>query len=113
MFQTPNIHYEVADKATGLHAAGLGAIQLLVERLQLARDLNTRLCLLKRHVPYYESDHILNLAYNLLAGGKTINDLERLRSNETYLDVLGPSASPTLPPPAISCAASRPTTSTP
>lgn len=94
MFQTPNIHYEAADKATGLHAAGLGAIQLLVERLQLARDLNTRLCLLKRHVPYYESDHILNLAYNLLAGGKTINDLERLRSNETYLDVLGAQRSP-------------------
>ena len=89
MFQTPTIHYEIADKATGLHAAGLGAIQLLVERLQLAPDLNTRLCLLKRHVPYYESDHILNLAYNLLAGGKTINDLERLRTNETYLDVLG------------------------
>jgi hypothetical protein len=94
MFQTPNLHYEVADKASGLHAAGLGAVQLLVERLQLARDLNRRLCLLKRHVPYYESDHVLNLAYNLLGGGKTIDDLERLRTNETYLDVLGAQRSP-------------------
>jgi Transposase DDE domain group 1 len=89
MFQTPNIHYDLAAKDKGLAAAGLGAIQLLVERLQLARAFNTRLCLLKRHVPYYESDHALNLAYNLLAGGKTLDDLERLRTNETYLDILG------------------------
>src|SRR5262249_59319707 len=94
MFQTPNIHYDLAAKDQGFHAAGLGAIQLLVERLQFARDLNSRLCLLKRHVPYYESDHILNLAYNLLTGGKTIDDLERLRNNETYLDVLGAQRSP-------------------
>ncbi len=89
MFQTPNLHYDLTAKDKGFHAAGLGAIQLLVERLQLARDLDTRLCLLKRHVPYYESDHILNLAYNLLAGGKTLDDLALLRANETYLDVLG------------------------
>ena len=94
MFTTPNLHYDLTAKDKGLHAAGLGAIQLLVERLQLARDLNTRLCLLKRHVPYYESDHLLNLAHNLLAGGKTINDLERLRTNETYLDALGAQRSP-------------------
>jgi hypothetical protein len=89
MFQTPNSRYDLTAKDQGLHAAGLGAIQLLVEHLQLARDLNTRLWLLKRHVPYYESDHICNLAYNLLTGGKTLDDLERLRNHETYLDVLG------------------------
>src|SRR5262249_43736687 len=89
MFQTPNLHYDLTVKDQGLHAAGLGAIQLPVEHLQSARDLNRRLCLLKRHVPYYESDHICNLAYNLLTGGKTIDDLERLRNHETYLDVLG------------------------
>jgi hypothetical protein len=89
MFQTPNIRYDLTTKDKGLHAAGLGTVQLLVQRLQLARDFNTRLCLLKRHVPYYESDHILNLAYNLLTGGKTLDDLELLRTDETYLDVLG------------------------
>jgi hypothetical protein len=89
MFGTQNIHFEIADKAKGLRCAGLGALQLLVQKLDLADALNQRLHLLKRHVPYFESDHILNLAYNLLVGGKTINDLELLRNNETYLDVLG------------------------
>jgi hypothetical protein len=89
MFQAPNIHYDIAAKTKGLNAAGLGVFHLLEQRLGLADALNDRLHLLKRHVPYFESDHILNLTYNLLAGGQTINDLELLRNNELYLDLLG------------------------
>jgi hypothetical protein len=89
LFQGQNIHFEVADKAKGLRCAGLGAVQLLVQRLGLADALNARLHLLKRHVPYFESDHVLNLTYNFLVGGKTLNDLELLRNDETYLDALG------------------------
>lgn len=89
LFRDRNIHYDVGDKARGLHAAGLGACQLLVQRLGLADAIDGELHLLKRHLPYFESDHVLNLAYNFLAGGKAIQDLERLRNNETYLDALG------------------------
>jgi hypothetical protein len=89
MFQTPNIHFEIAAKAKGLRCAGLGALQLLIQKLDLADGLNQRLHLLKRHVPYFESDHLLNLTYNFLVGGKTLNDLELLRNHETYLDILG------------------------
>ncbi len=89
MFGHQNIHFEIADKAKGLRCAGLGAVQLLVQQLDLAGGINSRLHLLKRHVPYFESDHILNLAYNLLVGGRTLNDLELLRNDEIYLDVLG------------------------
>ena len=89
MFQDQNIHYDIAAKSKGLNGAGLGALHLLVQRLGLPEALNTQLHLLKRHVPYFESDHILNLTYNFLAGGQTINDLELLRNNETYLNVLG------------------------
>jgi hypothetical protein len=89
MFRERNVHYEIADKARGLHAGGLGACQLLVQRLGLADAIDRQLHLLKRHLPYFESDHILNLAYNFVAGGKNLQDLERLRTNETYLDALG------------------------
>jgi hypothetical protein len=89
LFRPQNIHYDLADKATGLHCGGLGAFLLLVQRLGLTRALDDHLHLLKRHVPYFESDHVLNLTYNFLVGGRTINDLELLRNNETYLDVLG------------------------
>jgi hypothetical protein len=89
MFKDRNIHYDLADKTKGLRCAGLGVFQLLTQRLKLADALNDRVHLLKRHVPYFESDHILNLVFNILAGGKTLNDLELLRNNETYLDTLG------------------------
>jgi hypothetical protein len=94
MFRQQNIHFEIADKAKGLRCAGLGALQLLVQKLDLADGINSRLHLFKRHVPYFESDHILNLAYNLLVGGKTLDDLELLRNDEIYLDVLGAQRSP-------------------
>src|SRR2546423_8592543 len=89
MFRDRNVHYERADRTRGLHAGGLGACQLLVQRLGLADAIDRDLHLLKRHVPYFESDHVLNLTYNLLAGGTCLEDLELLRNNENYLDVLG------------------------
>jgi len=89
MFRDRNIHYEVADQTRGLRCAGLGAFQLLVRQLDLADAIDRDLHLLKRHLPYFESDHVLNLAYNLLAGGTCLQDLELLRNNETYLDALG------------------------
>ena len=45
--------------------------------------------LLKRHLPYHESDHVLNIAFNILAGGKRIEHLELRRNDEVYLDALG------------------------
>ena len=113
MFQAPNIHYDIAAKTKALNGAGLGVFHLLEKRLGLADALNERLHLLKRHVPYFESDHILNLTYNLLAGGRTINDLELLRNNELYLDILGAQRIPIPPPRGTSCAGSKPPRSTP
>ena len=89
LFRDGNIHYEIGDKAQGLHCGGLGAVHLLVRQLGLADAIDRDLHLLKRHVPYFESDHVLNLTYNFLAGGTCLEDLERLRNHETYLDVLG------------------------
>src|SRR5688500_12511510 len=88
MFRDRNIHYEIGDKAQGLHCGGIGAVHLLVQQLGLADAIDRDLHLLKRHVPYFESDHVLNLTYNLLAGGTCLEDLELLRNNENYLDVL-------------------------
>jgi Transposase DDE domain group 1 len=89
MFLDQNIHYDLADKTHGLHSAGLGICQQLIQRLGLAQALDSQLHLFKRHFPYFESDHILNLTYNFLVGGKNLQDLERLRNQEHYLDVLG------------------------
>jgi hypothetical protein len=45
--------------------------------------------LLKRHLPYHESDHVLNIAYNTLTGGTCLDDIEGRRQDAGYLDALG------------------------
>jgi Transposase DDE domain group 1 len=89
LFPDRNIHYDVAHKVRGGRFGGLGACLLLAKRLGLADALDARLHLLQRHLPYHDSDHVLNLTYNILAGGTCIQDLELLRNDEHYLDALG------------------------
>jgi hypothetical protein len=55
----------------------------------LIRAIDDRLHLLKRHLPYHESDHVLNIAYNSLTGGNCLDDIELRRNDETYMDALG------------------------
>jgi hypothetical protein len=88
MFQARNIHYDLADKNQGLACGGIGAIHLLGQRLGLADAIDGELHLLKKHRPYFESDHVLNMAYNFLAGGEVLEDIELLRTNENYLNAL-------------------------
>lgn len=84
-----NIHYEYADRVRGLGAGGIGAFFLLAQRVGLIQEIDRNLHLLKRHLPYHESDHVLNIAFNILAGGTRIEHLELRRNNEVYLDALG------------------------
>jgi len=84
-----NIHYEIADRTRATHSGGIGAIHLLVKKLGLDRAIDQNLGLLKIYLPYHDSDHVLNIAYNLLAGGSRLEHLEVLRSDEAYLDALG------------------------
>ena len=89
MFRGGNLQYEVAERARGFAYGGLGAIQRLVRQVGLAEAIDQDLHLLKRHQPYHESDHVLNIVYNTLCGGQCLQDLERLRHDEVYLDALG------------------------
>jgi len=81
--------YEMAERTTATKAGGLAAIHTMARRLGLPKAIDDRLNLLKRHQPYFESDHVLALAYNALAGGTCIQDLDRLREDEALLNMLG------------------------
>ena len=89
MLTASNLHYEMAPRMHGLNCGGIGAIHLMVQRLGLIEDLDRSLPLLKVHLPYHESDHVLHVAYNILAGGQRLEDLEARRQDESYLNGLG------------------------
>jgi hypothetical protein len=94
MLSGSNIHYEVADKTRAVGCGGIGAMHLLAQRIGLVEAINRDLHLLKVHLPYHESDHVLNIAYNILAGGTRLEDLEQRRTDEGYLDGLGAKRTP-------------------
>jgi hypothetical protein len=89
MMTASNIHYELSDRTRAIAPGGIGAIHLMARRIGLIHEIDENLRLLKRHLPYHESDHVLNIAYNLLAGGSRIEHLEVRRNDEVYLDALG------------------------
>ena len=89
MFAASNIRYELADRTAGLSVGGIGLAHQLAQRMGLTTAIDERLHLLKQHKPYHESDHVLNMAYNIMCGGHCIEDLELLRNDEVYLNALG------------------------
>lgn len=84
-----NIQYELADRVQGLACGGIGAMLLVARKTGLIGDIDACLHLLKRHLPYHESDHVLNIAFNILAGGHRLEHLELRRNDEVYLNALG------------------------
>ena len=82
-------HYEVSGRAQAVGCGGLGMLQAVVASTGLAAAIDDQVEVLKRHRPYHESDHVLALAYNILAGGRCIDDLDRHRQSIAFLDALG------------------------
>ncbi|MDZ7663779.1 MAG: IS1380 family transposase [Desulfotignum sp.] len=89
MFKASNIHYEFDGRHQGISYGGIGLIHLLARKTGLLKEIDNNLELLKRHLPYHESDHVANMAYNILAGGTCLEDIELLRKNPAWLDALG------------------------
>jgi len=89
MLRQENIGYEMGERTQGMCYGGIGAIHKLVGKVRLAEEINRRVKLLKAHLPYHESDHVLNIAYNVMCGGQCLEDIERLRNDETYMNGVG------------------------
>src|SRR5260370_28269837 len=89
MLSASNLHYEIGERTRGIDVGGIGAMHALVRRLGLIDTINERLPLLKIHLPYHESDHVLTIAYNALSGGTCLQDLELRRQDEAFLNALG------------------------
>jgi hypothetical protein len=89
MFTASNIRYEISERDRGIAHGGIGAIHALARQLGLIDAIDRRLVLLKVHLPYHESDHVLNFAYNALCDGTCLEDIELRRNDEAFLDALG------------------------
>jgi Transposase DDE domain group 1 len=93
-FNAPRAKYEMSDRIRAVTCGGLPAMHDLVRSLGLAESIDEQLGILKRARPYRDSDHVLNVAYNVLCGGHVLDDIEVRRNDAAYLDMLGAEAIP-------------------
>jgi hypothetical protein len=89
MLASGKVSYEIGGNVDATCFGGIAAVHRLVTRLGLVDQIDEGLHLLKVHLPYHESDHVLNLAYNVLCGGTRLEDIERLRHDTAYMNALG------------------------
>ena len=93
-FNGPHAKYEIAGRVRAVTCGGLAAMRDLVRRLGLPAAIDGQLGVLKRARPYRDSDHILNIAYNVLCGGHVLDDIEVRRNDAAFLDMLCAEAIP-------------------
>lgn len=93
-FGGPRPSYEMAERVQAIPYGGIGIVHDLVRQVGLPEQIDSALELLKRHRPYSESDHVLNIAYNVVVGGQVLDDIEHRRNDSAFLDALGTRAIP-------------------
>lgn len=86
--------YELGERTHAIDVGGIGGVHMFGGRLGLADAIDRHVHVLKAHRPYHESDHVLNMTYNILCGGQVLEDIELRRNDETYLNALGAAAIP-------------------
>jgi len=89
MMSATNVVYEVSDRVDATAWGGVAAMHQLARTVGLIKALDERVHVLKVHKPYHESDHVLNIALNILAGGTFLEDLELRRQDQSYMNALG------------------------
>ena len=84
-----NESFEMSERTVATAFGGLGLLHRLVRQVGLPKLIDAAVQVFKGPSPYRVSDHVLNLTYNVVCGGKTLDDLEGLRHDEAYMNALG------------------------
>jgi hypothetical protein len=85
----PGLHLEVASRSTVTPYGGLALASAFLKRFRVAQEIDARVQVLKIHLPFFESDHVLAQALNLYAGGECLEDQAALQHDEGVLRMLG------------------------
>jgi len=88
-FAARGVEYEIADRTRAIASGGIGAILMLASKVGWVKAIDERLEILQRHRPYRDSDHVRNIAFNILCGGRVLDDIEVRRNDTAFLDALG------------------------
>lgn len=90
----PRPTYEMAERMRAISYGGVPAMLALLKDVGLPQAIDEHLGILQRARPYRDSDHVLNIALNVLCGGQVLEDIELRRNDRTFLDAIGARAIP-------------------
>lgn len=85
----PRLTLEEDPRGEMTHYGGLVLAQQFVRKFRVAQRIDGSLSLLKRHLPYHESDHVLAMAYTLYADGTCLEDQGALQGSEALCRLMG------------------------
>ncbi len=88
------VHYEFAGRTQATCHGGIALVHRVAKLSGLVAAIDRKVSVLKIHRPYHESDHVVNIAYNAMCGGQTLDDIELRRNDQAFLDALGAKAIP-------------------
>jgi hypothetical protein len=89
VFRNRRVRVEVEKPKKATPYGGLALAHQLVKKLDLDKAIDRDLHLLKIHLPYHESDHILTQVYNLYVGGGCIEDIANLQASKAFQNLVG------------------------
>lgn len=89
MMSATNVSYEVSGRVDATAWGGVAAMYQLARTVGLVASLDEQVQVLKIHKPYHESDHVMSIALNVLAGGTCLEDLELRRQDQAFMNALG------------------------
>lgn len=84
-----NERFELSERVSATAYGGLALVHRLTRAMGLPALIDEAVRLFRGRSPYAVSDHVLHLAYNVVAGGRTLDDLELRRQDSAYMQALG------------------------
>ena len=94
VLSTTGLKYELADKTQAIVYGGVPLMLRVARESGLIDEIDRSVQILKWRCPYYESDHVLNLAMNALCEGTCLEHIERRRNDEAFLNAIGADSIP-------------------
>lgn len=88
------LHIEVDERPEVTGMGGLILPLALCRRFKVADKIDQHVNVLKIHVPYHESDHVLAQALMLYSGGTRLEDMAMLQQDAALLKMLGAERTP-------------------
>jgi hypothetical protein len=94
VLSSAGLRYVLAGKMQAIAYGGVPLMLRVARESGLIDAIDRGVPILKWRCPYYESDHVLNLAMNALCEGTCLEHIERRRNDEAFLNAIGADSIP-------------------